>query len=133
VLAPNIFVVGNNEAPRSSLLLCRFTKCQHLADWRQHLQCSKPIVRVAAVEQWADMRVAPHFFPMAVDATEQTREFAKVVERDSTIQPLELPLTRMLDSGLPYLTYLEAKRRILEAADSAMRLSYTLADPFEWR
>ncbi|CAI5530726.1 unnamed protein product [Closterium sp. Naga37s-1] len=155
VLAPNIFFVGNSEAPRSSFFFRRFTKCQHLADWRQHLQRSKPIVRVAAVEQWADMRVAPHFFPMAVGATEradpaqlrmhhywgprgtgfgaETREFAKQVEKDFTIQPLELPLTRMLDPGLPYLTYMEAKRRILEAADSSMRLSYTLADPFEWR
>ncbi|CAI5530053.1 unnamed protein product, partial [Closterium sp. Naga37s-1] len=155
VLAPNIFFVGNSEAPRSSLLFHRFTKCQHLADWRQHLQRSKPVVRVAAVEQWADMRVAPHFFPMAVGATEradpaqlrmhhywgprgtgfgaESRKFAEEVERDLTVQPLELPLSRMLDPGLPYLTYLEAKRRILEAADSAMRLSYTLADPFEWR
>ncbi|CAI7862761.1 unnamed protein product, partial [Closterium sp. NIES-53] len=153
VLAPNIFFVGNSEAPRSSFLFRRFTKCQHLADWRQHLQRSKPIVRVAAVEQWADMRVAPHFFPMAVGATEradpaqlrmhhywgprgtgfgaETREFAKQVEKDFSIQPLELPLTRMLDPGLPYLTYMEAKRRILEAADRC-GLGFAGADWLQW-
>ncbi|CAI5480902.1 unnamed protein product [Closterium sp. Yama58-4] len=107
VLAPNIFFVGNSEAPCSSLLFRHFSKCQHLAEWREYLHRSKPMVRVAAVEQWADIRVASHFFPMAVGATEradpsqlrmhhywgprgtrfgaETRGFAKEVEKDLTI------------------------------------------------